>query len=69
MAHVNPARLRTRGPIDPVYGTVNIFYGISFREIIQIILKIHQHLVILQKHPRPFQNFVLVPVILHLGPV
>jgi hypothetical protein len=37
--------------MDPVYGAVDIFYAISFREIIPIILKIHLRLVILQKYP------------------
>jgi hypothetical protein len=30
-----------RSPLDPVYDIVDIFYGISFREIIWIILNIH----------------------------
>jgi hypothetical protein len=56
MTHVNLACLKTRGPLDRsrmdlVHGTMDIFYGISIREIIQIILKIHRRLAILQKHP------------------
>jgi hypothetical protein len=37
--------------MDLVYGAMDIFYGISLRKIIPIILKIHLRLVILQKYP------------------
>jgi hypothetical protein len=37
MAQVDPAHLKTCGPMDPFNGAMDIFYGIFFRKIIQII--------------------------------
>jgi hypothetical protein len=44
------------------------FHVILFRKIIQIILKITGALEFYKKHIELFQNYILVPVILHLGP-
>jgi hypothetical protein len=54
--------------VDPVHRSVDIFYRFSNREIIPEILEIAGALNFFKKTPKLFQNFILVPVILHLGP-
>jgi hypothetical protein len=55
-------------PMDPVHVAVNLFHGFSNRKIKTEILENTRTLEILQKHPKLFQNYILVPLILHLGP-
>jgi hypothetical protein len=58
-------RLVHCAPVDPVHGTVDIFHRFSFRKIIRINLENIRTPEILQNHPKLFQNFVLVPIILY----
>jgi hypothetical protein len=52
----------------PVHGAMDIFYGIVCRKINLKIQKITGTSEFYKNTPELFQNYILVPVILHLGP-
>jgi hypothetical protein len=54
--------------MDPVHRSMDLFHGIFNRKIILRILKIPQLIKFYKKPPELFQKYILVPVILHLGP-
>jgi hypothetical protein len=51
--------------MDLVYGPVNLFHGVFFWKI---ILEIPKPLYFFKNTPELFQNYILVPIILHIGP-
>jgi hypothetical protein len=54
--------------MDSVHHAVNRFHVISNRKIIWINLENNRTLEFCKNIPKLFWNYVLVPVILHLGP-
>jgi hypothetical protein len=54
--------------VDPVYGPVNLFHEFFNRKIILKILKIPRPSYFYKNTPILFENYILVPIILHLGP-
>jgi hypothetical protein len=55
-------------PMDPVHAAVNVYHGFFFSKIILKILKIPRPSYFYKNTPVLFQNYILVPIILHLGP-
>jgi hypothetical protein len=55
------------GAMDLIYGPMDLFHGISLRKIIPLNPKNHRTPYFYKKHPKLFQNYILVPKILHLG--
>jgi hypothetical protein len=53
--------------VDPVHSAVDMFYGFFLRKIIPQIPKIVGTSDICKRTPELFHNYILVPVILHLG--
>jgi hypothetical protein len=56
------------GPHGPVSPTVNLFYMFFFSKIILKILENPRMPYFHKNTPELFQNSILVPIILHLGP-
>jgi hypothetical protein len=54
--------------MDPVHAVVNIFHEFFFSKIILKIPKIPRPTYFYKNTPVLFQNYILVPVILHLDP-
>jgi hypothetical protein len=54
--------------MDPVQADVNLFHGFFFSKIIPEILENPRTLYFCKNTPELFQNYILVPIILHLGP-
>jgi hypothetical protein len=55
-------------PIDLVRVAVDLFHGFFFSKIILKILENPRTMYFAKKNPELFQNYILVPTILHLGP-
>jgi hypothetical protein len=56
------------GVMDPVHGTMGPVHAFFLRKINLEIWKITEALDFFTKTTRTFLNYILVPVILHLGP-
>jgi hypothetical protein len=54
--------------MDPVHRSMDLYHGIFFRKIILKILEIPIPQKFYKNTPKLFLNYVLVLVILHLGP-
>jgi hypothetical protein len=52
---------------DPVHAAVNLFHGFFFSKIISEILENPITLYFCKNTPELFHNYILVPIILHLG--
>jgi hypothetical protein len=51
--------------MDPVHAAVNLFHGFFFSKI---ILENPRTSYFCKNTPKLFQNYILVPIILHVGP-
>jgi hypothetical protein len=58
------------GPVvvDSVHETVDLFHGFFNRKIIRLFQKIAGIWYFYKNTPELFQNYILVPIVLHLGP-
>jgi hypothetical protein len=54
--------------MDPVHAAVDVFHGFFFSKIILKILENHRMPYFCKNTPELFQKYILVHVILHLGP-
>jgi hypothetical protein len=54
--------------MDPVHAAVNLFHRFFFSKIILEILENPRTPYFCKNTPELFQNYTLVPIILHLGP-
>jgi hypothetical protein len=54
--------------VDSDQETVDLFHGFFNRKIIRLFQKIVDTWYFYKNTPELFQNYILVPVILHLGP-
>jgi hypothetical protein len=61
-------RLRAPEPMDPIQAVVDLFHGFSNRKINRKLPKIARAWYFYKNTPEFFQNYILVPIILHLGP-
>jgi hypothetical protein len=57
-----------RDPMDSVYWHVDPVYAFSNRKLIQLIWKFARARLFYKNTLELFENYILVPVILHLGP-
>jgi hypothetical protein len=54
--------------VDLVHSRMHPVYAVSYRKIIHLIQKIHVPRYFEKNTHKLFQNYSLVPIILHLGP-
>jgi hypothetical protein len=54
--------------VDLVHETVDLFHGVFNRKIIWLFQKIVGTWYFYKNTPELFHNYILVPIILHLGP-